>query len=324
MYKGGCSKISSHTGENQLAPFVGNCGAAKKLYRAIRRLAKGDEHILITGDFGSGKTYSARCLHAFGPRDKYPFAVLNCAALGYTLDKGDVVGRTQGDGSPATDGLLQRVGEGVLFLDHFTDLAPEYQLLFATILQRGKYKQIGGATDLPFKARVIASANSSILRVVRSGEFNGELFSLFEYSLVQPTLKERRQDIPELLLLFLKEYCEENQLEVPAVPAEIFEPLLEYEWHGNIKELKNCVANLVVMSRNGQLYQDHLPFEVKRNPLDFLEIANLNGAISDVEVFLIRKALRKYAGNQVKAARQLGIPEATLRFKIKKYAIVRE
>ena len=108
------------------------------------------------------------------------------------------------------------------------------------------------------------------------------------------------------------------------MPAEIFESILEYDWKGNVRELKNCVENLVVMSPEGELSTEFLPFELKKNPLDFLEISNLKGVISEVETYLIRKALVKFAGNQVKAAKLLGIPEATLRFKMKKYAIPKD
>ena len=119
-------------------------------------------------------------------------------------------------------------------------------------------------------------------------------------------------------------HCTANEREIPAVPAEIFESILEYDWKGNIRELKNCVENLVMMSPEGELSTEFLPFEIKRHPLDFLEIKNLKGVISEVETYLIKKALGKYAGNQVKAARLLGIPEATLRFKMKKYAIPKD
>ncbi len=307
--------------------FTGNSPEAKRINRAIRKFAKAENNILIVGDTGTGKEHTARKIHALSARANRPFVVLNCSALGYTLERRDILGaETEHAGNiQRTIGLLEKANRGVLFLDNIDDLPEPYQFELLQVLREEKLRRIGGTENIAIDVRVISTATGDIEEKIEKDEFRKDLYyALKSLSINIPALKTRKQDIPELFIFFLKNYCKQNELEIPAVPAEMFESILEYDWKGNVRELKNCVENLVMMSRNGELSTEFLPFEIKRHPLDFLEVKNLKGVISEVETYLIKKALGKYAGNQVKAARQLGIPEATLRFKMKKYAIPKD
>ncbi len=307
--------------------FTGNSPEAKRINRAIKKFSKVDNNILIVGDTGTGKEFTARNIHALSSRQSRPFVVLNCSALGYTLDKRDIFGEeTEHAGTiQRTIGLLEKANRGVLYLDNLNETPEEYQLELLHVLKEKKFRRIGGTENIDLDVRIISGCNENIETQLDAGDFRKDLYyQLKSLSINIPSLKDRKQDIPELFIYFLKKYCKENDQEIPAVPAEIFESILEYEWRGNIRELKNCVENLVMMSPNGDLSTDFLPFEIKRHPLDFLEVRNLKGVISEVETYLIKKALGKFAGNQVKAARLLGIPEATLRFKMKKYAIPKD
>ncbi|MFQ5652277.1 MAG: sigma 54-interacting transcriptional regulator [bacterium] len=304
--------------------FTGNSPEAKRINRAIRAFAKVDKNILVVGDVGTGKQFTAQRIHALSSRKAHPFVVLNCAALGHTIGKREIFGEERESSGTIRRiiGLLERANRGTLYLDGIRHAPLEYQFQLLQIVQEKKFRRLGGDENIPVDVRIISASDQEIDQKVANGGFRKDLYYLLRpLSIHIPTLRERKQDIPELLLYFLKRYCVDNALEVPAVPAEIFESILEYNWKGNIRELKDCVENLVMMSTNGQLSPEYLPFEIKRHPLDCLEVRNLNRVISEVETHLIRKALGKYAGNQVKAARLLGIPEATLRFKIKKYAI---
>lgn len=305
----------------------GSSPEAKRINRAIKKYAKVENNILIVGDTGTGKEYVARQIHSLSYRKNRPFVVLNCSALGYTIDKRDLFGEENelAGTIQRTLGLLEKANRGTLFLDNIGDMPDEYQVQMLQVLRESAFRRIGGNENIKLSVRFIASMSEEAEKKIVDGTFRKELyFELKSLSIVVPSLKQRKQDIPELFIFFLKEYCNANEREVPAVPAEIFESILEYDWKGNIRELKNCVENLVMMSRDGELSGEFLPFEIKRHPLDFLEIRNLKGIISEVETHLIRKALNKFAGNQVKAARLLGIPEATLRFKMKKYDIPKD
>ncbi len=304
--------------------FTGASPETRRINRSIREFAKVDRNVLIVGDVGVGKDFAARRIHALSSRKNQPFVVLNCSALGHTVEKRELYGEAvEAAGSIRRSiGLLERANRGTLYLDHVDETPSEYQSQLLHILQERKFRRIGGTENIQLDVRVISSSSPEIDTLVEKRKLRKDLYYLLKpLSISIPPLKDRKQDIPELLLFFLKKYCVENDKEIPAVPAEIFESILEYEWKGNVRELRDCVENLVMMSNNGELAAEYLPFEIKRHPLDSLEVKNLNHVISEVEKHLIKKALGKYAGNQVKAARLLGIPEATLRFKIKKYDI---
>lgn len=307
--------------------IVGNSPEAKRLNRAVKKLSKVDSNILIVGDTGTGKEFTARQIHLNSSRKNRPFVVLNCSALGHTIDKKDLFGEeTEEAGTiKRTIGILEKANHGVLLLDNLCDCNSEFQFELLQVIREKKFRRIGGGENISLDVRFISTGDRDMTQDIESGKFRKDLFYLLKtLSIYIPPLKERKQDIPELFIYFLKKYCQENELEIPAVPAELFESILEYDWKGNVRELKNCVENVVMMSPPGELSTEFLPFEIKRHPLDFLEVKNLKGVISEVETYLIKKALGKFAGNQVKAARLLGIPEATLRFKMKKYAIPKD
>ncbi|RMD94691.1 MAG: sigma-54-dependent Fis family transcriptional regulator [Calditrichaeota bacterium] len=315
------------TASLQEEPVIGSSPEAKRLRRAIKKVAKIDHNLLIIGDTGTGKEFIARHIHRFSNRKNRPFVTLNCSALGHTLDKKDLYGEESKEEETInrTIGILEKANHGILYLDNLHDTKPEYQYELLQVIREQRFRRIGGEENIPLDIRYIGAVNRDLIDEIDSGKFRKDLYYLLNSLTIRvPTLKERKQDIPELFIYFLKQYCQEHQIEVPAVPAELFESILEYDWKGNIRELRSCIENLVMMSPEGELSTEFLPFEIKRHPLDFLEVKNLKGVISEVETYLIKKALLKFAGNQVKAAQLLGIPEATLRFKMKKYSITKD
>lgn len=307
--------------------FTGNSPEAKRINRAIKKFSKVDHNILIIGDTGTGKEFTARKIHALSSKEHRPFVKLNCAALGNTINKAGLLGEenAQAGSIQRTIGYLEKANHGILQLANIDELHAEFQFELLQVIRERKFRRIGGVENIQLDVRFISTSTKDMEEDIESGRFRKDLYyQLNSLSIKIPSLKERKQDIPELFVYFLKKHCCAQDLEIPAVPAEIFESILEYDWKGNIRELKNCVENLVMMSPKGELSPEYLPFEIKRHPLDFLEVKNLKGVISEVETYLIKKALVKFAGNQVKAARLLGIPEATLRFKMKKYSIPKE
>lgn len=301
--------------------IVGSSPEARRLRRAVKKLAKIDSNVLIIGETGTGKEFFARQIYNLSPRRNRAFVEINCSALGKTIVSKDLFG----DDADGTVGLLEKADKGVLFLDNIGDISSEYQDEFLRIMRDRKFKKVGGRENIEVEMRIISTSNSDLNHDIESGKFKKELYYLLNtLTLPIPPLRDRKQDIPELFSYFLKTYCEEEGKEEPAVQSEIFESILEYDWKGNVRELENTVKNLLMMSPEGELSPEFLPFRIKKHPLDFLEPRNLKGVISEIEVYLIKKALRKYGGNQVKAAKLLGVPEATLRFKMKKYAIPKE
>ncbi len=299
---------------------TGSSPAAKRLNRSLRAVAKSHRQVLLIGDVGVGKEYAARAIHqlwAHGRRR--PFFAVNCSALGYTIDEQALYGRE----SATTDsrqraGLLARARGGTLYLANIEDTPDVYQTLLLEALSDTRGTNDG-------ETFLIAASRSDLSGRVEAGHFRPELYRLLAPPTLQiPSLSARIQDVPELVLCFLQEYCAEAGRAIPAVPADIFQTMMEYRWKGNIGELKDCVRTLALMSPANELESKYIPFEVRRHPLDRLAVGNLNQTVAEIEQYLIRKALNRFAGNQVKAAQLLEIPEATLRFKIKKYSIPRD
>ena len=308
-------------------PIVGNSPEAKRLRRAVKKLAKIDGNVLIIGETGIGKELAARHIYQLTTQYNKAFVKIECAALGKTIDFKDLYGE-DAEGEQAvmrSIGLLEKANNGILFLDNIGDMNPEYQDEFLRFLRDKMVRPVGSEVSKNVDMRVISTSDRDFLPEVESGKFRKELYYLMNaLTLVIPALRERKQDIPELFSFFLKKFCEQEGREEPGVQSEIFESILGYKWKGNIRELENTVKNLVIMSPEDELSPEFLPFRIKKHPFDFLEPRNLKQTVSDVEIYLIKKALGKFGGNQVKAAKLLGCPEATLRFKMKKYSILRD
>jgi two-component system response regulator AtoC len=301
--------------------IVGSSPEARRLRRAVKKLAKIDSNVLIIGETGTGKEFIARQIYNLSLRRNSAFVEINCSALGKTIEIKDLFG-DEADGSV---GLLEKADKGVLFLDNIGDMTSVYQDEFLRLMRERKFKKVGGKENIEVEMRIISTSDTDLNHDIESGKFIKELYYLLNtLTLLIPPLRDRKQDIPELFSYFLKKYCEQEGKEEPAVQSEIFESILEYDWKGNVRELENTVKNLLMMSPEDELSPEFLPFRIKKHPLDFLEPRNLKGVISEIEVYLIKKALKKFGGNQVKAAKLLGVPEATLRFKMKKYAIPKE
>ncbi|MFZ5518826.1 MAG: sigma 54-interacting transcriptional regulator [Candidatus Zhuqueibacterota bacterium] len=308
-------------------PIIGSSPEAKRLRRAVKKLSKIDSNVFIIGETGTGKEFVARHIYLLSPRRNRTFVEINCSALGKTIDAKDLYGEdTEGDQAVMrTIGLFEKANKGVLFLDNVSEMPTEFQDEFLRVIREKKFKRVGGSENIEVEMRVISSSDRELTSEIENGAFKRELYYLLNTLTLSITpLRDRKQDIPELFSYFLKKYCDEEGCEEPAVESDIFESVLEYDWKGNVRELENTVQNLLMMSPEGELSADFLPFKIKKHPLDFLEPRNLKGVISEIEIYLIKKALGKFGGNQVKAAKLLGIPEATLRFKMKKYSIPKE
>lgn len=307
--------------------IIGSSMEAKRLRRAIKKLAKIDSNVLIVGETGTGKEYIARQIYSLSPRKDRAFVEINCSSLGKTIELKDLFGEADESvrAKATTIGLIEKANEGILFLDNIGDMNPDYQDEFLRVIRDRKVKKLDGREGTDLDVRIMSTSDRDMTPDIESGRFRKDLYYLLNtLTLPLPALRDRKQDIPELFSFFLKKYCEEAGREEPGIPSEIFESIMEYDWKGNIRELENTVKNLLMMSPEGQLSPEFLPFRIKKHPLDFLEPRNLKAVISEIEIYLIKKALKKFGGNQVKAAKLLGVPEATLRFKMKKYAIPKE
>ena len=305
--------------------IIGQSPRIINLRRMIREIAKNNENILIIGEVGSGRKLAAHEIHHRSKKKNKPFIVLNCTSVGDTITEEDLYGEEiEGPrGIERKIGLLEQAKRGILYLENVDELKPEFQQKFFNILKDHKFKKPGDNTFVDVDFRVIAATTDE--KLVKKDSFRRDLLTILNIFTIQiPPLRSRRQDIPILFAHFLEHYCEELEREIPPVTADIFESLMEYEWHGNVHELQNTVRNLVIMSPEGELSMKYLPFEIKKHPFESLVGQKLPEVMGDVEKYLIKKALDRFAGNQSKAAHFLDVSETALRYKMKKYGLLRK
>ncbi|MBN1782590.1 sigma-54-dependent Fis family transcriptional regulator [bacterium] len=305
--------------------FVGQSPQSTKVKRLIREIAKTDDHVLFVGEVGTGKKHAAMEIHERSKQKNRPFVVLNCTAAGDAISEADILGEIS-EGKMGVErkiGLLEQAHKGILYLENVQDLSEEYQLKLFNIIKEGRFQKPGDNKFTEVSLRVFSASTDKSLD--KKGGFRKDLLALISTFVVNiPKLSDRRQDIPFLFTHFLEESCREFNHELPAVPAELFESMMEYDWRGNVHELKNAIRNLVLMSPEGTLSVEYLPFEVKHHPFETLVGKELPDAISEVEGYLIKRALARFAGNQTKAAHALNVSEAALRYKMKKYHLTRK
>jgi transcriptional regulator with PAS, ATPase and Fis domain len=222
---------------------------------------------------------------------------------------------------------FEAADKGTLFLDEIGELTPGMQVKLLRVLQEREFERLGGNQTIKVDVRVIAATNRDIEQAVKEGKFREDLYyRLNVVSLVIPRLRERREDIPELLDHFIKKYSDENGKTISGVAAEARDLLMRYSYPGNVRELENIIERAVVLSKKGVITTADLPIHVKGEmserelPAQTLK-GSLNETLDTVERGLVIEALKESGGIQTRAAEKLGISERVLRYKLKKYKI---
>jgi len=303
LYKG----ISVKSGNK----IIGNHPEIRNIRRRIRRAALQNRAVLIIGEAGTEKDIIAWEIHRRSRRNAGIFVVLDC----YQLHDPDV--------SAARflfRDSLEKARGGTVFLDNIEVMPAAFQDDFYRLLTAKRRAPHG---KLPLDVRVI-SASAGRLNV-RGRSFNPHLALLLsQYMITIVPVRRRKSDLPLLFEHFYKHAAEERGYkEPPAVPETVFRSVMAYDWRGNLAELRNTVDALLEMSPSDVLIPDALPFEVPADPMAFLEELEYREAIKAVDEYLVRQALKRFAGNQSRAARHLGMTEGNIRLKMKKYAIAK-
>ena len=307
-------------------PIIGISLTAKKLSRAVEKLSRTSHNVLIVGEPGTGRKFLTHKIFNQSRDNNKALVRIDCATLGKTIEFTDLYGECAEDkkASHASIGLLEKANNGLLLLENVGLMNYDFQDEFLRILRDNTIRKVGDNKSITLNTRVISTFENDLLQKVETGKFRRELHLLLSTLVISvPPLRDRKQDIPKLFTYFHEKFSDETGIEKAAISAEIFDSLLEYNWKGNIGELKASTQNLVTMSPIGELSAEYLPFRLIKHPYDFLEPQRFRNIIPEVQIFLIKKALRKTDGHQVNAAKLLGLPEPTLRFKMKKFHIPR-
>ncbi|MYD60779.1 MAG: sigma-54-dependent Fis family transcriptional regulator [Gemmatimonadetes bacterium] len=314
--------------------MVGQSPALTEIRNQIARVAPTNGRVLILGESGTGKELIARAVHKMSHRAKNSFIKVNCAAIPEELIESELFGSDRGAFTGAVktrDGKFLQADRGTLFLDEIGDMSLSVQAKVLRALEQGEFERVGGAKTFRVDVRVIAATNKNLHAEVEQGKFREDLyFRLNVIPLTAPPLRERREDIPALAEHFLKAYAEENGFLPKALSAEARDLLLQYDWPGNIRELKNLVERLSIMVSGDTIYPEDLPtldgMSIPRQPGSFPDFGagkTLRQVREAVERHYIAEALERHKGNVTRASNALGIERTNLHKKIKQYDLER-
>ncbi len=335
--------------EGEELPLIGRSQAMQEIYRVLARLMPTDLTVMIYGESGTGKELVARALHDYGKRRRGTFVAVNMAAIPRELIESELFGHEKGAFTGATlrsSGRFEQAAGGTLFLDEIGDMPLEAQTRLLRVLQEGEYTTVGGRTPIRADVRIIAATHRDLRQMVRQGLFREDLY--YRLSVVPirlPPLRERREDIPELVRHFFAEAQEEG-LAAKSIDPEAMEALKSYPWPGNVRELENLVRRLAVLYSQETIDRAVVESELSEGkaaePAAAPAAESLGGAVEqhlrayfaaheeglpasglyervlrEVERPLIELSLAATRGNQIRAAKLLGLNRNTLRKKIR-------
>lgn len=307
-------------------------GKSYKLEKAkdiAKQVSKTTSSIFIFGESGTGKEVFARAIHEYSER-KGQFIPVNCSAIPQELFESEFFGYESGAFTGASKkgkmGIFELAKDGTVFLDEIGELPMNMQAKLLRVLQEKEVQRIGGEKIVKINSRIICATNKNLEELVRKGEFREDLY--YRLNVVEidlPPLRERKEDIGILIYNFLKDICKQNNKAMLNISKEAMEALHKYKWKGNIRELKNTIETIVVLSRSNNIYIDDIPQYIVNSTKSVIDEIdddlNIVNATQKLEIKIIKKALEISKGNKAKTAKLLNIPRATLYYKIEQYKI---
>jgi two-component system response regulator AtoC len=311
--------------------IVGHSAALQQAIAVARKVAKHPSTVLVTGESGSGKELIASLIHETGPRAAAPFVAINCGAIPEQLLESELFGHAKGAFTGAVDqrsGLFEEADGGTLFLDEIGELPVPLQVKLLRALQEGEVRRVGDNASRTVDVRVVAATSRDLESEVRAGRFRADLF--YRVNVVKihlPPLRERREDIPELVRHFIGVFNKRLTLRIAGATPAAMRLLMDYAWPGNVRELENVVERAMVLADGVQVDVEHLPAAVQslEAPIgasgdDDLDLS-VKRRTEALERVLIERALRQTSGNRTRAARLLDLSHRALLYKIKEYGL---
>lgn len=317
------AKMGFQFGFDQL---VGNSTAMLKLKDMITQVGPTDATILVQGETGTGKELVARAIHYHSPRSQNSFVPVDCASISETVMESELFGHVKGAFTGAhvsTLGLIRAADKGTLFMDEVGDLSPSIQVKLLRTIQEKEVRPVGSSRSYEVDVRILAATNRDLAGEVARGNFREELlYRLNVLTITVPPLRDRNEDIPLLARYFLKRFSTDCS-PVKEISREALFCLQSYSWPGNVRELENVVRRAVALGRGDTILPEDLPPNLYSQPGKASQsIARpSDDSLAAYEKTCIQNALAKSGNNRKRAAQILGIGEATLYRKIKKYRI---
>jgi two-component system nitrogen regulation response regulator NtrX len=307
--------------------MIGISPAFQRVVEQAGQVARSDARALLLGESGTGKELLAAHMHRQSPFAAGPFVKVNCAAIPVELLESELFGHEKGAFTGASSprrGKFELADGGTLFLDEVSDLHEASQAKLLRVLQEGEFQRVGGEETLRVAVRVISATNRDLAALVEQKKFREDLF--YRLSVVPirvPPLRERPEDVRPLAEYFLEDFCNRNNFRPKHIEAEVFAELRNYRWPGNIRELRNVIERMAILSASETIAAESLPLEI-RLPRDSGAPSSLEETRAQAERNLIRQALEEAGWNVSAAARALGIERTRLHKRIRALGLAQE
>ena len=312
--------------------IIGKSKAMENIFKVVRQIADSKSTVLIMGESGTGKELISRAIHYNSNRKNFPFVTINCAAIPETLIESELFGHERGAFTNAIEKKLGRfeiAHHGTLFLDEIGELSASTQAKILRFLEEKEFNRVGGSKTIKVDVRLITATNKDLNQLLKNGGFREDLYYRINVvPIVIPPLRERKEDIHQLLEHFIKKFNAENNKNVKGVSKEGLELMMNYDWPGNVRELENLIERIIALTFNEYIQPNELPFSLINIPkINGLKESVLNGKVSFIEAEeefekgIILDALKRANYVQSHAAEMLGISRRILKYKIDKLGI---
>lgn len=305
--------------------MIGNSDLMETVYTRIHQVAATDTTVLIRGESGTGKELVAAAIHYGSRRAKKPFVKINCAALNENLLESELFGHEKGSFTGALQtriGRLQEAEGGTLFLDEIGDFSATIQVKILRVLQERTYERVGSNKQMKADVRIIAATNRDLEAAILDESFRQDLFYRINvFPIYLPPLRKRRGDILQLANFFMRHYSEKLGIEIRRISTPAINMLMAYHWPGNVRELENSIEYAVLMGREDGVIHGHDLPPTLQTPVAIAATGGaqhtLKARVAMLERDMIVDALKRNKGTVSAAARELGITERMVRYKIK-------
>ncbi len=312
--------------------MLGDSPAIMKIKETIERVAPTEARVLVTGQNGTGKELVARWIHEKSNRSQFPLIEVNCAAIPAELIESELFGHEKGAFTSAIKtriGKFEQASGGTLFLDEIGDMNASVQAKVLRALQENKITRVGGEKDIPVDVRVIAATNKDLIKEIERGQFRMDLYHRLGVILIHvPSLNDRLEDIPLLAERFVKEICEDNNIPKKVITPNAIKELQNIRWSGNIRELRNVIERLIILSGAKIQEEDvklHVPSQrITQTPTELFEqFSKFQDFKDHIERMFIEFKLDKNGWNVSKTAEEIDIQRSHLYNKIEKFDLKR-
>lgn len=303
--------------QKKASSMIGNSSQMRRLYELIQKVAPSKASVLITGETGVGKELVAREIHNSSPRNNKEMIVVNCSALSESLLESELFGHEKGAFTGADylkKGRFELAHGSTIFLDEIGEINAATQVKLLRVLQEKKFERVGGQETIEVDVRVIAATNRNLEKEVKEGRFREDLYyRLNVVHLEIPPLRERKEDIPELIDFFVNKYSNGEKL---SVEQKAKSSMFKYDWPGNIRQLEHCIESASVLCSDNIIREENLPPEISKSGVKQEISVPLGISLAEAEKIIIEQNLAANNGNKSKTAEILQIERKTLASKL--------